>query len=111
LYMAAREIGFPLPKSVPWYTVFSSTWEDILDISAVILQLYRQPKLGWLPSLRPDAVPEIDGEMGSSSSSGGNSGSSGGSGSRGGAAVTAVVTIGAGSLGGIKRTAAAAEMQ
>lgn len=51
VYLASRMVQFPLPRSVPWYTVFNTKYQDILDISNDILSLYTYPRMYWLPSL------------------------------------------------------------
>ena len=53
--LAARSLGEPLPAATPWWRVFSTSIQDIDDISARILDLYARPPPPWLPSLRPGA--------------------------------------------------------
>jgi cyclin L len=80
LYLAARDTGFPLPTRSPWWAVLggggaeggaeggsssSSSFALVESISSQILSLYERGGSGaWLPSLRPDARPGEDEDVG-----------------------------------------------
>lgn len=44
IYLTARELGIPLPYNPPWYGVFKTTEEEIVDICYRILALYKRTK-------------------------------------------------------------------
>lgn len=50
--LAADDIGFPLPTTVPWYEVFNTSKEDLEIVMQQITSLYELPKFTWLSSLR-----------------------------------------------------------
>lgn len=62
--LAASRVGFPLPSSVPWHDVFSTSAEEIAEIGRAILGMYSYPVVGWLPSLRKDANHAEDVDVG-----------------------------------------------
>lgn len=45
IYLTARKLKLPLPKSPAWYTLFGSTEREIRDICVRILKLYNRPKV------------------------------------------------------------------
>lgn len=45
IYLTARKLKLPLPKSPPWYTLFGATEREIRDICVRILKLYNRPKV------------------------------------------------------------------
>jgi len=44
IYLTARKLGIPLPNNPPWYGVFKTTEDEIVDICYRILTLYRRSK-------------------------------------------------------------------
>ncbi|XP_067012757.1 cyclin-L1 [Anabrus simplex] len=44
IYLTARRLGIPLPRSPSWYAVFRVKEPDIVDICYKILKLYTRPK-------------------------------------------------------------------
>ena len=64
IYLAARACGTPLPTRAPWHDVFATRSEDMLAIARDILALHAAPRVGWLPSLRPDWSPRDDEDAG-----------------------------------------------
>merc|ERR1711934_1152353 len=60
---AARLQRVKLPEHPPWWEMFGATKAQVLDISASILQLYEEPKLKWMDSLKekpPKKDPKVD---------------------------------------------------
>ncbi|KAF0721252.1 cyclin-L1-like [Aphis craccivora] len=45
IYLSARKLRIPLPKSPAWYSLFNSNETDIQDICRKILKLYLRPKV------------------------------------------------------------------
>ncbi|XP_060854759.1 cyclin-L2-like [Rhopalosiphum padi] len=45
IYLSARKLKIPLPKSPAWYSLFNSNETDIQDICRKILKLYLRPKI------------------------------------------------------------------
>lgn len=45
IYLTARKLRIPLPKSPAWYTLFGVTEEQIHDVCYRILRLYNRPKV------------------------------------------------------------------
>jgi len=45
IYLSARKLQIPLPKSPAWYSLFNSNETDIQDICRKILKLYMRPKV------------------------------------------------------------------
>ncbi|XP_022163742.1 cyclin-L1-like isoform X2 [Myzus persicae] len=45
IYLSARKLQIPLPKSPAWYSLFNSNETDIQDICRKILKLYLRPKV------------------------------------------------------------------
>lgn len=45
IYLTARKLRLPLPKTPVWYTLFGATEEEIRDICVRILRLYARPKV------------------------------------------------------------------
>lgn len=45
VYLTARKLKLPLPKSPAWYTVFGVSETDIRDVCVQILRLYNRPKV------------------------------------------------------------------
>lgn len=45
IWLAARQLRFPLPESPPWYQVMQVDINDIHHIAASILKLYTRPKV------------------------------------------------------------------
>lgn len=45
IYLTARKLKLPLPKSPAWYTLFGATEREIRDICVRILRLYNRPKV------------------------------------------------------------------
>lgn len=45
IYLSARKLKIPLPKSPAWYSLFNSNETDIQDICRKILKLYLRPKV------------------------------------------------------------------
>lgn len=63
IFMAARLQRVKLPEHPPWWEMFGATKAQVLDISASILQLYEEPKLKWMDSLKekpPKKDPKVD---------------------------------------------------
>ena len=51
IFLAARQLGVPLPNNPPWYEVFGkgTTQEMLQEIALEILSLYKRDKvsMGW----------------------------------------------------------------
>lgn len=45
IYLSARKLQIPLPKSPPWFSLFNVNETDIQDICRKILKLYLRPKV------------------------------------------------------------------
>lgn len=45
IYLTARKLQLPLPKSPSWYSIFGVTEAEIRDIAVRILKLYNRPKV------------------------------------------------------------------
>lgn len=45
IYLTARKLKLPLPKSPAWYTLFGASEREIRDICIRILRLYKRPKV------------------------------------------------------------------
>lgn len=46
IYLTARRLKMPMPKSPPWFSIFKVEEKDIQDICVRILRLYARPKVG-----------------------------------------------------------------
>lgn len=45
IYLTARKLKLPLPKSPAWYLVFGISEKEIKDVCVRILRLYKRPKV------------------------------------------------------------------
>ncbi|KAK4878121.1 hypothetical protein RN001_010627 [Aquatica leii] len=45
IYLTARKLKLPLPKSPAWFSLFGVTEQEIRDVSLRILRLYARPKI------------------------------------------------------------------
>lgn len=48
IYLTARRLKMPMPKSPPWFSIFKVEEKDIQDICIRILRLYARPKVRFL---------------------------------------------------------------
>ena len=60
IFLAAKDLSFPLPESVPWYEVLGAKREVLDDICEAITSLYNSSDpIGWLPSKKIKRDAEI----------------------------------------------------
>ena len=57
IFLTSRVCQIPLPKSPPWYTVFDAKKDDLLVISAALVNLYKVDRINRrLPLTTEDVI-------------------------------------------------------